>query len=193
MQNLLTTFMRSEEVTEMTSDRRTEETNTKDINAQQKEGFMTAIQKQHRRSSVRKILQTFSAQRKDIDQKPLKEATEEEVTAIILRWILDNLPAEGSILMRSRDNDGDVFELRIHKQRGSIYARSVRQLKDTKRLYLWRRKVTYNDLTIEEIEKSISSAEKINRRKQRRKAKCEESTPNEVNELSTQTCDLGAE
>ena len=120
----------------MTSDCRMEETNTKNINAQQKEGFMKAIKKQHRRSSVRKILQNFSAQRKDIDQKPLKEATEEEVTAIILRWILDNLPAEGSILMRSRENDGDVFELRIHKQRHSIYARSVRQLKDTKRLYL---------------------------------------------------------
>ena len=193
MQNSLTTFIRSEEVTEMTSDRRMEETNTKDINAQQKEGFMTAIQKQNRRSSVRKILQTFSAQRKDIDQKLLKEATEEEVTAIILRWILDNLPAEGSIPMRSRDNDGNVFELRIHKQRGCIYARSVRQLKDTKRLYLWQRKVTYNDLTIEEIEKSISSAEKINRRKQRRKAKSEENTPNEVNELSTQTCDLETE
>jgi len=43
MQNSLTTFMRSEEVTEMTSDRRREETNTKDINAWQKEGFMTAI------------------------------------------------------------------------------------------------------------------------------------------------------
>jgi len=177
----------------MTNDRRTEETNTKDINEQQNEGFMTAILKQHRKRSVRKILQTFSAQRRDICQKPLKEATEEEVTAIILRWILDNLPAEGSILMRSRDVDGDVFELRMHKHRGSIYARSVRQLKDTKRLYLWRKKVTYNDLTIEEIEKSISSAEKINRRKQRRKAKCEESTPNEVNELSTQTCDLGSE
>jgi len=53
--------------------------------------------------------------------------------------------------------------------------------------------VTYNDLTKEEIEKSISSAEKINRRKQRRKAKGEENTPNEVNEFSTQTCDLGAE
>ena len=175
----------------MTSDCRMEETNTKNINAQQKEGFMKAIKKQHRRSSVRKILQNFSAQRKDIDQKPLKEVTEEEVTAIILRWILDNLPAEGSILMRSRDDDGDVFELRMHNRRRSIYAKSVRQLKDTKRLYLWRKKVTYNDLTIEEIEKSISSAEKINRRK--RKAKCEESTPNEVNELSTQTCDLGAE
>jgi len=193
MQNSLTTFIRSEEVTEMTSDRRMEETNTKDINAQQKEGFMTAIQKQNRRSSVRKILQTFSAQRKDIDQKLLKEATEEEVTAIILRWILDNLPAERSILMRSRDDDGDVFELRIHKQRHSIYARSVRQLKDTKRLYLWRKKVTYNDLTIEEIEKSISRAEKINRRKQRRKAKGEESTPNEVNGFSTQTCELRSE
>jgi len=95
--------------------------------------------------------------------------------------------------MRSRDVDGDVFELRIHKHRRSIYAKSVRQLKDTKRLYLWRKKVTYNDLTIEEIEKSISSAEKINRRKQRRKAKREESTPSEVNELSTQTCDLGSE
>ena len=171
MQNSLTTFMRYEEVTKMTSDRRMEETNTKDINAQRKEGFMTAIQKQHRRSSVRKILQTFSAQRKDIGQRPLKEATEEEVTAIILRWILDNLPAEGSILMRSRDDDGDVFELRIHKERRSIYARNVRQLKDTKRLYLWRKKVTYNDLTKEAIEKSISSAEKINRKKQRRKTK----------------------
>jgi len=43
MQNSLTTFMRSEEVTEMTSDRRREETNTKDINVWQKERFMIAI------------------------------------------------------------------------------------------------------------------------------------------------------
>ena len=169
--------MRSEEETKMTSGCQTEKTNAKDINAQRKEGFMTAIQKQFRRSSVRKILQTFSAQRKDIGQKPLKEATEEEVTAIILRWILDKLPAEGSILMRSRDDDGDVFELRIHKERRSIYARNVRQLKDTKRLYLWRKKVTYNDLTKEEIEKSITRAEKINRKKQRRKSKMRREYP----------------
>jgi len=177
----------------MTNDRPMEETTIKDINQQQIEGFMTAIQKQHRKRSVRKILQTFSAQREDICQKPLRKATEEEITAIILRWILDNLPAEGSILMRSRDVDGDVFELRMRNHRGSIYAKSVRQLKDTNKLYLWRKKVTYNDLTIEEIEKSINSADKINRRKQRRKAKCEESTPNAVNELSAQTCDLETE
>ena len=196
MQNSLEIFMKSatkKEVTDMTNDRRTKETNIKDMNEQQHEGFITAIQKQHRRRSVRKILQTFSAQRRDICPKPLKEATENEVTAILLRWILENLPAEGSILMRSRDGDGDAFELRMYKHKGSIYAKSVRQLKDTKRLYRWWKKMTYNDLTIENIEKSIRSAEKINRRKQRRKAKREESTSNEVNELSTKTYDLGSE
>jgi len=173
MQNSLMEFMNSttKEVTDMTNDRRTKETNIKDMCKQQCEGFITAIQKQHRRRSVRKILQTFSAQRRDICLRPLKEATVNEVTAILLRWILDNLPAEGSILMRSRDGDGDAFELRMYKHKGSIYAKSIRQLKETKRLYRWQKKVTYNDLTIEEIEKNINSAEKINRRKQRRKAK----------------------
>jgi len=55
----------------------------------------------------------------------LKEATEKEVTAIILRWILDNLPAEGSVLMRSRDDDRDVFEFTIRKRRGCLYAKSI--------------------------------------------------------------------
>jgi len=79
--------------------------------------------------------------------------------------------------MRPRDADGDVFELRIHNRRRSIYVKSVRQLKDTKRLYLWRKKVTYNDLTIEEIEKSISRAEKINRKKQTAKGKMRREYP----------------
>ena len=177
----------------MTNNRRSEEIKIKDTKEQQKEGFMRAIQKQCRRRSVRKILQAFSAQRRDICHKPLKGATEEEVNAIILRWILDKLPAEGSVMMRSRDLDGDVFELRMHEHRGAIYARNVRQLKKTRRLYRWKKNVTYNDLTIEEIEKSINNAEKLNRRKQRRKAKREENTPKEVNEPSTKTCDLGSE
>jgi len=156
-----------EEVTEMTNDRHMEKTNTKDISEQQNEGFMTAIQKWHRRRSVRRILETFSVPREKICQKPLKEATEKEVTAIVLRWILDNLPAEGSVLMRSRDDDGDVFELQIRKHRRCIYAKNVRQLKNAKRLYLWQKKVTYNDLTIEEIEKSVRRAEEKNKRNQR--------------------------
>ena len=55
--------------------------------------------------------------------------------------------------------------------------KSVRQLKDTKGLYLWRKKVTYNDLTIEEIEKSISRAEKINRKKQTAEGKMRREYP----------------
>ena len=127
-------------VTEVTNDRHVENINMKEINEPRNEGFMMAIQKQHRRRSVRKILQTFAVQRKDICQRPLKGATEEEVIAIILRWILDNLPAEGSVLMRSRDDDGDVFELQIRKHRRCIYAKNVRQPKNAKRLYLWRKK-----------------------------------------------------
>jgi len=153
-----------EEITEMANNRHMEKTNAKDISEQQNEGFMTAIQKQHRRTSVREILQSFAAQRKDICQKPLKGTTEEEVTAIILRWILDNLPAERSVLMRSRDDDGDVFELQIRKHRRCIYAKSVRHLRNAKRLYLWRKGVTYTDLTIEEIEKSVRRAEEKDKR-----------------------------
>jgi len=177
----------------MTTKRRSEEIKIKDTKEQQKEGFMRAIQKQRRRRSVREILQTFSAQRRGICHKPLEEATEEEVNAIILRWILDKLPAAGSVMIRSRDPDGNVFELRMHEHRGAIYARNVRQIKKTRRLYKWKKNMTYNDLTIEEIEKSINNAEKINRRKQRRKAKREENTQDEADEPSTKTCDLGSE
>jgi len=178
-----------EEVTEVTNDRHVERINTKGINEPRNEGFMMAIQNQHRRRSVRRILETFSAPREKICQKPLKEATEKEVTAIILRWILDNLPAEGSVPMRSRDDDGDVFDFTIRKCRGCLYAKSIRQCKNAKRLYQWGKEVTYNDLTLKEIEKSIRRAEEKDRRKQRRKAKCKKAISSEVKDFFTQTCD----
>jgi len=178
-----------EEVTEVTNDRHVEKINTKEINEPRNEGFMMAIQKQHRRRSVRRILETFSVPREKIWHKPLKEATEKEVTAIILRWILDNLPAEGSVLMRSRDEDRDVFEFTIRKRRGCLYAKSIRQCKNAKRLYRWGKEVTYNDLTLKEIEKSIRRAEEKGRRKQRRKAKGGKTIPRAVKECLTQTYD----
>jgi len=173
------------EVTKRINDHRMEKPNTKDMNDQPNEGYMTIIQRMRGRKSVRRILETFSVPREDIWQKPLEEATEKEATAMILRWILDNLPAERSILMRSRNDDGDVFELRIRNHRGSLYARNVLQLKNAKRLYLWRTRITCNDLTIKEIEGSVRRAEEKDRSEQRRKEKCEETIPNEVNELST--------
>ena len=178
-----------EEVTEVTNNRHVEEIDTKEINEPRKEGFMMAIQNQHRRRSVRRILETFSVPRERICQKPLKEATEKEITAIILRRILDNLPAEESVRMRSRDEDRDVFELQISKHRRCIYAKNVRQLKNAKRLYLWRKKVTYNDLTLKEIEKSVRRAEEKDRRKQRRKAKCKEGISSAAKKCLTQTYD----
>jgi len=74
-----------EEVTELTNDRHMEKINTRNLNEPQNEGFMMAIQKQRRRRSVRRILEIFSVPREEIWHKPLKEATEKEVTAIILR------------------------------------------------------------------------------------------------------------
>ena len=177
------------EVTEMTNDCEMKKAKIKDISEQQNEGFMMAIQKQHRRRSVRRILETFSVPREKIWHKPLKETTEKEVTAIILRWILDNLPAEGSVRMRSRDEDGDVFEFIIRKYRGCLYAKSIRQCKSAKRLYRWGKEVTYNDLTLKEIEKSIRRAEEKDRRKQRRKTKCGKTIPRAVKECHTQTYD----
>jgi len=178
-----------EEVTEVTNNRHVEEIDTKEINEPRKEGFMMAIQNQHRRRSVRRILETFSVPREKIWHKPLKGATEEEVTAIILRWVLDNLPAEGSVRMRSRDENRDVFEFTIRKCRGCLYAKSIRQCRNAKKLYRWGKEVTYNDLTLREIEKSIRRAEEKDRRKQRRKAKCKKAIPSEVKECLTQTYD----
>ena len=137
-----------EEVTEVTNDRHVEKIDTKEINEPRNKGFMMAIQKQDRRRRVRRILETFSVPREKICQKPLKAATEKEVIAMILRWILDNLPTGGSVLMRSRDEDGDVFELTIRKIRRCLYAKSIRQCRNAKRLYRWGKEVTYKDLTI---------------------------------------------
>ena len=114
-----------EEEIAITNDRHVEKINTRNINELQNEEFMMAIQKQCRRRSVRRILETFSVPREKIWHKPFKEATEKEVTAIILRWILGNLPAEGSVLMRSRDDDRDVFEFTIRKRGGCLYAKSI--------------------------------------------------------------------
>jgi len=97
---------------------------------------------------------------------------------VILRWILDNLPAGGTVLIRLRDEEGDAFELRIRKYRGCIYAQEIRQCRNAKRLYLWRKEVTYNDLTIKEIEESVRRAEEKDRRKQRRKTQGGKTIPN---------------
>jgi len=115
-----------EEVIAITNDRHVEKINTKEISEPRNEGFMMAIQNQPRRRSVRRIFKTFNVPRERICQKPLKEATEEEVTAIILRWILDNLPVGGSVLMRSSDEDRDVFEFTLRNWRGCLYAKSIR-------------------------------------------------------------------
>jgi len=53
--------------------------------------------------------------------------------------------------------------------------------------------VTYDDLTIEEIEKSINRADRKNRRKKGRKAKQEEIITKEKNNLSNETGDSGSE
>ena len=153
-----------EEITEMTNDHHMKKTNTKGISEQQNKGFLMAIQNHHRKRSVRRILETFSVPRARIYQRPLKGATEEKVTAIILRWILDNLSAGESVLMRSRDYDGDIFELTIYKYRRCFYAKGIRRCRNAKRLYRWRKKITYDDLTIEEIEKSVRRAEKKDRK-----------------------------
>ena len=58
-----------------------------------------------------------------------------------------------------------------------------------KKLYLWRKKVTHNELAIEEIEKSIRRAEEKGKRKQRRKAKGGKTIPKAVKECLTQTYD----
>jgi len=178
-----------EEVTEVTNDRRVEEIDTKEINEPRKEGLMRAIQNQHRRRSVRRILETFSVPREKIWHKTLKEATEEEVTAIILRWILDNLPAGGSVRIRSRDEDRDIFEFTIRKCRACLYAKNIRQCKNAKRLYRWRENITYNDLTIEEIEKSVRRAEMKDRKNRLRKVKGGKTIPRAVKECHTQTYD----
>ena len=123
-----------EEVTEVTNDHHMEKINTRNINEPQNEEFMMAIQNQCRRRSVRRILETFSVPREEIWHKPLKEATEKEVTAMILRWILDKLPAEESVLIRLRDKEGDAFELRIRKYRGCIYAKEIRQRRNAKKI-----------------------------------------------------------
>jgi len=49
--------------------------------------------------------------------------------------------------------------------------------------------VTYNDLTLKEIEKSLRRAEEKDRRKQRRKAKGGKTIPRAVKECLTQTYD----
>jgi len=120
----------------MTNDRQMKKTNIKDINEPQIEELLRTIQNKHRSRSLRKILQTFGAQRKDICQKPLKEATEEEGTAMIPRWILDKLPAGKWVPIKLRDQDGDVFELRMRNVQGCIYARNIRQCRNAKRLYV---------------------------------------------------------
>jgi len=160
-----------EEEIAITNDRHVEKINTKETSEPRNEGFMMAIQNQPRKRSVRRIFKTFSVPRERICQKPLKEATEKEVTAIILRWILDNLPAGGSVLMRSRDEDRDVFEFTLRNWRGCLYAKSIRQCRNAKRLYLWRENITYNDLTIEKIEKSVRRAEMKDRKNRLRKVK----------------------
>ena len=49
--------------------------------------------------------------------------------------------------------------------------------------------MTYDDLTLKEIEKSIRRAEEKGKRKQRRKAKGEKTIPRGVKECLTQTYD----
>ena len=178
-----------EKLTEVTNDRHVEKINTKEISEPRNEGFMMAIQNQHRRYSVKTILETFSVPREKTWHKPLKEATEKEVTAIIIRWILDNLSAGESVLMRSRDEDGDVFEFTIRKYRGCFYAKSIRQCRNAKRLYLWRENITYNDLTIGEIEKSVRRAEMKDRKNRLRKVKGGRTIPSAVKKFLTQTYD----
>jgi len=174
-----------EEVTEMTNDRQMKKTNMKDIHKPQIEELLRTIQNKHRKRSLRKMLQTFGVQRKDICQKSLRKATEEEGTAMIIRWILDELPNGKSVPIKLRNQDGDIFGLRMHNIKGCIYAREIRQCRHAKRLYIWPKRMTYNELTLEEIEKSVKRAEEKDRRKQRQKAKCEKTIPSEVKKFFT--------
>ena len=51
--------------------------------------------------------------------------------------------------------------------------------------------MTYNDLTLKEIEKSVRRAEEKDRRKQQRKAKGGKTIPRAAKECLTQTYDNG--
>ena len=73
--------------------------------------------------------------------------------------------------MRSRDEDRNVFEFTLRNRRGCLYAKGIRQCRNAKRLYLWRENITYNDLTIKKIEKSVRRAEMKDRKNRIRKVK----------------------
>ena len=62
-------------------------------------------------------------------------------------------------------------------------------MQECKRLCRWGKEVTYDDLTLKEIEKSIRRAEEKGKRKQRRKAKGGKTIPRAVKECLTQTYD----
>ena len=77
--------------------------------------FVKAVQDIVRRKSVARVIRTFAAQLNDLYRKTLREATEEEVLAVILKWILEKLPPEEGVVIRARDSEGNVFEVRIQK------------------------------------------------------------------------------
>ena len=134
-------------------------------------GLIEWLQEYNGRRSIRQVLQEFSAQKKALQEKPLKDITREETTAIILRWILDKLPAQRSVTIRLQDSDGTVFEVQMRNHKRRIYVNDVRQLKKTRRLYNWKKNVTYDNLTVEKIERSIRTADKLNKRKKQMKTK----------------------
>ena len=156
-------------------------------------GFMRALLWSRRKGSVRKILQEFSMQKKDIGDKPLKDVTEDETTAIILRWILDRLPAEKAVTIRARDIGGDVFSIRMRNHHRAIYATSIQRLQKTRKLYYWKKNVTYDDLTIEKIEKSIDRTKRNGKKKKGKKIKQEKTIAKEKDNFSNKTGNSGSE
>jgi len=77
-------------------------------------------------------------------------------------------------LIRLRDYNGEVFEVQMKNQKRNIYANNIRHIKKMKLLYRWKPYVKYDNLTIEELQKSMKLADKAIRRRRQLKIKKED-------------------
>jgi len=114
--------------------------------------------------SVRKLLSRFSVTRWSNFSEPLMKLHDEEVIALLFDWIIHNLKNYNKITLRIlEDHTKDVYEMTL-QHRGGLYITEIRLCEELKgkMLYYWNEEITYNNLTVPVIEKSIKLADYCN-------------------------------
>jgi len=101
--------------------------------------------------SVRRLLGSFGVTKWSMFTEPLIKLREDEVIALLLNWITQELPIGQTITLRIMDDHNEeVYNLTLKTRKGCIFVAALRKREDLegKLLYYWPYEANYMNITV---------------------------------------------